>query len=247
MRHVLEVRDVFKSFGDNEVLAGVSLDVNQGEVVVLIGSSGSGKSTLLRCIDLLEQVDDGQIWLNGDDITDPRVNPDKVRGRMGMVFQQFNLFPHLNVLHNITLSLRHVTGQSAAEANARAHELLERVGLAHKAQVHPDQLSGGQQQRVALARALACRPEVLLLDEITSALDPELVGEVLELVRSVKAEGATIVMATHEMAFARDIADRVCFLDAGRIVETGSAAQVFGNPRDPRTREFLKRFNSTPQ
>lgn len=244
MTTVLQLQDVRKSFGDNEVLAGISLDVSHGEVVALIGSSGSGKSTLLRCINLLEQVDDGQIWLSGDDITDPRAKPDAVRARMGMVFQQFNLFPHLSVKKNITLAQVHVAKVPTAEADARALELLERVGLVDKADAYPDRLSGGQQQRVALARALACQPEVLLLDEITSALDPELVGEVLELVRSLKGDGTTIVMATHEMAFARDVADRVVFLDRGVIAESGPARVLFENPRDERTRAFLHRFGN---
>ena len=244
MTTVLKLHDVHKSFTDTEVLSGISLDVAHGEVVALIGASGSGKSTLLRCINLLEQIDDGQIWLSGDDISDPRVNPDAIRARMGMVFQQFNLFPHLSVMKNITLSLRHVAKVAPAEANARALELLERVGLESKANSYPDRLSGGQQQRVALARALACQPEVLLLDEITSALDPELVGEVLELVQSLKEDGTTIVMATHEMAFARDVADRVVFLDRGKIAESGPARELFMNPKDERTRTFLNRFGN---
>ncbi|MGA1446360.1 MAG: amino acid ABC transporter ATP-binding protein [Pontimonas sp.] len=242
MTTVLRLENIHKSFGDTSVLQGISLDVSQGEVIALIGASGSGKSTLLRCINLLEQIDDGQIWLSGDDISDPRINPDAIRARIGVVFQQFNLFPHLSVQRNITLSLTHVLGMPRDAAAERATELLERVGLAEKAQWYPDRLSGGQQQRVALARAIASQPEVLLLDEITSALDPELVGEVLELVKSLKGDGTTIVMATHEMAFARDVADRVCFLDRGVIAESGSAQQVLEKPQDPRTTAFLQRF-----
>ena len=242
MTTVLRLENIHKSFGTTRVLQGISLDVAHGEVVALIGASGSGKSTLLRCVNLLEQIDDGQIWLSGDDISDPRVNPDAIRARIGVVFQQFNLFPHLSVEKNITLSLTHVFGMSPADANARATELLEKVGLAEKARWYPDRLSGGQQQRVALARAIASQPEVLLLDEITSALDPELVGEVLELVRSLKEDGTTIVMATHEMAFARDVADRVFFLDQGLIAESGPAHQVFERPQDNRTKAFLQRF-----
>ena len=242
MTTVLRLENIHKSFGETTVLSGISLDVAHGEVVALIGASGSGKSTLLRCVNLLEQIGDGQIWLSGDDISDPRVNPDAIRQRIGVVFQQFNLFPHLSVQKNITLSLTHVFGMSKTDATARATELLERVGLAEKALWYPDRLSGGQQQRVALARAIACHPEVLLLDEITSALDPELVGEVLELVRSLKEDGTTIVMATHEMAFARDVADRVFFLDKGLIAESGPAHEVFENPRDGRTKAFLQRF-----
>ena len=242
MTTVLRLENIHKSFGDTSVLQGISLDVSQGEVIALIGASGSGKSTLLRCINLLEQIDDGQIWLSGDDISDPRINPDAIRARIGVVFQQFNLFPHLSVQRNITLSLTHVLGTPRDAAAERATELLERVGLAEKAQWYPDRLSGGQQQRVALARAIASQPEVLLLDEITSALDPELVGEVLELVKSLKGDGTTIVMATHEMAFARDVADQVCFLDRGVIAESGSAQQVLEKPQDPRTTAFLQRF-----
>lgn len=242
MTAVLRLANIHKNFGDTSVLRGISLDVSPGEVIALIGASGSGKSTLLRCINLLEQIDDGQIWLSGDDISDPRIDPDAIRARIGVVFQQFNLFPHLSVQRNITLALTHVLGMPQDAATARALDLLERVGLAEKAQWYPDRLSGGQQQRVALARAIASQPEVLLLDEITSALDPELVGEVLELVKSLKDDGTTIVMATHEMAFARDVADRVCFLDQGVIAESGSAQQVLEKPQDPRTTAFLQRF-----
>ncbi len=240
---VLRVENLHKSFGDDAVLRGIDLTIAAHEVVALIGSSGSGKSTLLRAITLLEQVDDGQIWLRGDDISDPGVDADRVRARIGVVFQAYNLFPHLTVLDNVTLALRHVLRQKREVAEARGLELLERIGLAPFASAYPDRLSGGQQQRVAIARAIASSPEVLLLDEVTSALDPQLVGEVLDLVRELKAEGTTIVMATHEMAFARDVADRVVFLDAGVIAEQGTPAELFGAPRQARTREFLERFS----
>jgi ABC-type polar amino acid transport system ATPase subunit len=242
---VLRIHGVRKVFGDTEVLRGIDLDVHHGEVVAVIGASGSGKSTLLRCINLLEQLDDGQIWLSGDDISDPSVNTDAVRGRIGVVFQQFNLFPHLSVLSNITLASRHVFSVSKAAATARAMELLERVGLADKALDYPDRLSGGQQQRLALVRAIANEPELLLLDEITSALDPELVAEVLDLVTTLKNDGTTIVMATHEMAFARDVADRVVFLDQGLVAEVGPPEQIFHNPQETRTQEFLARFRGS--
>jgi polar amino acid transport system ATP-binding protein len=242
MTSLLRLDNIHKSFGETSVLSGISMDVSHGEVVALIGASGSGKSTLLRCINLLEQIDDGQIWLSGDDITDPRANPDAIRARIGVVFQQFNLFPHLSVLHNITLSLIQVKKMKKSEARDHAHHLLAHVGLGDKANWYPDRLSGGQQQRVALVRAIACKPEVLLLDEITSALDPELVDEVLELVRTLKEEGTTIVMATHEMAFARDVADRVFFISGGVIVEGGPAVDVLQNPQDARTQAFLHRF-----
>jgi polar amino acid transport system ATP-binding protein len=240
---VLRVENLHKAFGDAEVLRGIDLTIAPHEVVALIGSSGSGKSTLLRAITLLERVDDGQIWLRGDDISDPAVNADRVRARIGVVFQAYNLFPHLTVLDNVTLALRHVLRQTREVADARGLDLLERIGLAPFARAYPDRLSGGQQQRVAIARAIASSPELLLLDEVTSALDPQLVGEVLDLVRELKAVGTTIVMATHEMAFARDVADRVVFLDAGVIAEQGTPAELFGAPREERTREFLARFS----
>jgi len=239
---VLSVRGVHKSFGDREVLRGIDLDVSAHEVVALIGASGSGKSTLLRTINLLEQIDDGQIFLRGEDISDPRVAVDAVRARIGVVFQHYNLFPHLTVLDNVTLASRHVFGESRTAAEERGRELLTRIGLAEHAESFPDRLSGGQQQRAAIVRAIATNPELLLLDEITSALDPELVSEVLDLVRELGEDGTTIVMATHEMAFARDVAHRVVFLDQGVIVEQGLAAEFFAAPREPRTREFLSRF-----
>lgn len=242
MTAVLRLENVHKNFGASPVLQGVDLAVAEHEVVALIGASGSGKSTLLRCVNLLEQIDDGRIWLRDDDISDPRVAVDTVRARIGVVFQQFNLFPHIRVLDNVTLAARRVLKTPRAEAEATALALLERVGLADKAHEFPDRLSGGQQQRVAIVRAVATSPELLLLDEITSALDPQLVTEVLDLVRELKNEGTTIVMATHEMAFARDIADRVVFLDAGRIAEEGTAAQIFGDPQHERTRAFLSRY-----
>ncbi len=241
---VLQLREVRKQFGSNVVLEGISLDVHQGDVFALIGASGSGKSTLLRCINLLEQLDDGQIWLSGDDISNPAIDVDKVRARIGVVFQQFNLFPHLSVIKNITLAATEVFGTSPSDATDRAMYLLERVGLADKAKDFPDRLSGGQQQRVALVRAIATDPEVLLLDEITSALDPELVGEVLDLVRQLKDDGTTIVMATHEMDFAREVSDQVVFLDRGVICEQAEPEKLFGSPEGERTREFLRRFTN---
>lgn len=239
---VLRLDGIRKSFGDNTVLDGITLDVHRHEVLALIGSSGSGKSTLLRVINLLEQVDDGQIWLNEQDISDPRTPADAVRARIGVVFQHYNLFPHLSVLDNVTLASRSVHKQSRAVAEKRGLELLDQIGLADKARDFPDRLSGGQQQRTAIVRAIATDPELLLLDEVTSALDPELVGEVLDLVRQLKQTGTTIVMATHEMSFARDVADRVAFLHHGRVLEIGAPAAVFENPQEERTREFLSRI-----
>jgi ABC-type polar amino acid transport system ATPase subunit len=244
MSALLEAIDLHKSFGERTVLRGVSVEIAAHEVVAVIGASGSGKSTLLRCLNLLETIDDGQILLGGEDISDPRVDANRVRARFGAVFQSYNLFPHLSVLDNVTLSLRHVHKVPRGTADQRGLALLERVGLADKAREHPDRLSGGQQQRAAIVRAIATDPEILLLDEITSALDPELVGEVLELVRELAEEGTTILMATHEMAFARDVAHRVVFLDAGRILEQGPPAEVFSDPREARTREFLARFRA---
>lgn len=239
---VLRMEAVRKSFGTSLVLRDVDLEVAPHTVTALIGASGSGKSTLLRCANLLEEIDDGAIWLEGEEITDPRTDPDTVRRRIGVVFQAYNLFPHLTVLQNITLAPQRVHGLSRSEADGRARELLERLGLGAKADEYPDRLSGGQQQRAAIVRALAVRPRLLLLDEITAALDPELVGEVLGLVREVKDEGMTMVIATHEMAFAREVADQVCFLDAGVVLERGTPEEVFGGPREERTQRFLRRI-----
>ena len=244
MTALLRAEELWKAFGEREVLQGVSLDLAAHEVVAVIGASGSGKSTLLQCLSLLEPIDDGRILLGDQDISDPRVDANRVRSRFGVVFQSYNLFPHMSVLDNVTLASRAVHKESRKDAEPRAMALLERVGLADKAREHPDRLSGGQQQRVAIVRAIATEPEVLLLDEITSALDPELVGEVLELVRQLAQDGATILMATHEMGFARDVAHRVVFLDGGRIIEQGPPAEVFGAPREARTREFLARFTA---
>ena len=241
---LLELAGVRKAYGDNVVLHDLSLSVAEHQCVALIGASGSGKSTLLRCVNLLETVDDGVITLQGRDITDPVVSDlhaDGVRARIGMVFQAFNLFPHLSVLDNITLAPRRVHRIGKAQAEKDALAMLERVGLAAKAGARPDDLSGGQQQRVAIARALVNNPVLMLFDEVTSALDPELVGEVLALLTQLKADGMTMLVATHEMAFARDVADQVVFLESGAIVETGSPEQVFGAPRDPRTQRFLRR------
>ena len=239
---VLDVRGVYKKFGDRPVLQGIDLAVSAHEVVVLIGASGSGKSTLLKTINLLEQIDDGQIMLGDTDISDPAVNTDSVRARIGVVFQHYNLFPHMNVLDNVTLAARKVFGTPRAKAEARGLELLTRIGLGDKAKDFPDRLSGGQQQRVAIARAIATDPELLLLDEITSALDPQLVGEVLDLVKELKEAGSTIVMATHEMSFARRVADRVVYLKDGVIIESGTPEQIFERPEREETREFLARL-----
>ncbi len=239
---LLRVDRVRKAFGDHVVLDDLSLDVAEHRVVVLIGASGSGKSTLLRCVNLLEEVDDGVIEVAGQEVTDPRVDANAVRARIGMVFQAYNLFPHLRVLDNVTLAPRLVHKVGRAEARERAAAMLERVGLGAKAQAFPDELSGGQQQRVAIARALVTQPALMLLDEVTSALDPELVGEVLDLLGELKDEGTTMVVATHEMAFARHVADEVCFLHQGRILERGPAEQVLGQPREQRTQDFLRRF-----
>ncbi|WP_454050860.1 amino acid ABC transporter ATP-binding protein [Cellulomonas sp. Marseille-Q8402] len=239
---LLRVDRVRKAFGDHVVLDDLSLDVSEHKVVVLIGASGSGKSTLLRCVNLLEDVDDGVIEVAGQEVTDPRVDANAVRARIGMVFQAYNLFPHLRVLDNVTLAPRLVHKVGRAEARERAAAMLERVGLGAKAHAFPDELSGGQQQRVAIARALVTQPALMLLDEVTSALDPELVGEVLDLLGELKDEGTTMVVATHEMAFARHVADEVCFLHQGRILEQGTADQVLGAPREPRTQEFLRRI-----
>ena len=240
---VLEINNLRKSFGEEVVLQNISLSVPVHTATVFIGASGSGKSTLLRCINLLDGIDDGVIKLDGEDITDPTVKSDQVRRKLGMVFQAFNLFPHMTVRQNITLAPIQVHGLSKDEANARADELLVRFGLKEKADQYPDRLSGGQQQRVAIIRSIALRPRLLLLDEITSALDPVLVNEVLSTVRDLKNDGMTMVLATHEMGFAKQVADEVCYLEAGQIVERGSAAQIIEEPQDKRTRDFLKRVH----
>ena len=237
----LRIEGLHKSFGDLEVLQGIDLEVAEHEVVCLIGSSGSGKSTLLRCINLLEPIDAGRIVLEGDEITARGVEVNRIRRRIGIVFQAYNLFPHMRVLDNVSLAPRKVLGLSRAMAENRAIELLDRIGLADKARDYPDRLSGGQQQRVAIARALAMEPDLLLLDEITSALDPELVAEVLNLIRELAGKGMTMLIATHEMSFAREIANRVCFLDAGRILEIAPPAEMFSAPREARTQQFLQR------
>ena len=242
MTPVLACEAVRKEFGSTVVLDDLTLEIAEHDVVVLIGASGSGKSTLLRCVNLLETVDDGVIRLDGEDITDPRIDADAVRRRIGVVFQAYNLFPHMTVLANVTLAPRLVGKADKAEAEERAMVLLRRVGLAEKALEYPDRLSGGQQQRVAVVRALANDPRLLLLDEVTSALDPELVGEVLSLVGELKEQGMTIVMATHEMSFARQAADTVVFLDAGVVLEQGPPEQVLVEPTEPRTRQFLARI-----
>jgi polar amino acid transport system ATP-binding protein len=239
---ILDVKNLKKDFDEKSVLKGIDLELYRGQIVALIGSSGSGKSTLLRCINLIEEISDGQIFLNGEDISDPRVNQDQIRRKIGLVFQAYNLFAHLSILENITLALRNVKGLKKEEADERARKLLERIGLAEKANDYPDKLSGGQQQRTAIMRAVAMEPELLLLDEVTSALDPELVGEVLELIRDLKAGGTSILMATHELSFARDVADWVVFLDGGVIIEEGPAKEFFANPQQPRTKEFLTRL-----
>ncbi|WP_279239290.1 amino acid ABC transporter ATP-binding protein [Humibacter sp. RRB41] len=241
---VLSMRGVYKAFGENTVLRGIDLDVHKHQVVVLIGASGSGKSTLLKTANLLEQIDDGQIFLTGEDISDPRVDVDETRARIGVVFQQFNLFPHLSVLDNVTIANRRVHKMPKDQAETIAVELLGRIGLGNKTKDYPDRLSGGQQQRVAIARAIASNPELLLLDEITSALDPQLVGEVLDLVAELKATGSTIVMATHEMSFARRAADLVVFLKGGVLVEQGPPEQVFDDPQNEQTRDFLARVHT---
>jgi polar amino acid transport system ATP-binding protein len=243
MSNVLELVDIRKSFGTELVLNDLSLAVPEHTATVLIGASGSGKSTLLRCINLLESIDDGQIFLDGDEISDPLINVDDVRRRLGMVFQSFNLFPHKTVLENITLSPIKVHGKSKDEANTAAMELLKRFDLSDKADQYPDRLSGGQQQRVAIIRSLAVNPRLLLLDEVTSALDPVLVNEVLMAVRDLKSDGMTMVLATHEMGFATQVADEVCFLESGNIIERGTADQVLHNPQNPKTQEFLKRVH----
>ena len=238
----LALENVHKSFGEHEVLKGIDLAVEEHEVVCLIGASGSGKSTLLRCVNLLEPIDEGRIVIGGREITAPGVDVNAVRRGIGIVFQAFNLFPHMTVLANVTLGPRKALKLPRDEAEQEALELLDRFGLAGRRDDYPDRLSGGQQQRVAILRALAMRPKLLLLDEVTSALDPELVGEVLSLVRELADGGMTMVVATHEMAFAREVANRVCFLDAGRILESGPPAEIFSAPKEPRTQQFLARI-----
>ncbi|HEX6656161.1 MAG TPA: amino acid ABC transporter ATP-binding protein [Candidatus Limnocylindria bacterium] len=238
----LQVQDLWKSFGSLPVLRGINLELAEHEIVAVIGASGSGKSTLLRCLNLIEPIDAGRIVVEGEEITADGVDVDRIRRRIGIVFQAFNLFPHMSVVQNVTLAPRKVLGLSTADAEQRAMELLARFGLAEKAHDYPDRLSGGQQQRVAIVRALAMQPDLLLLDEVTSALDPELVAEVLNVIRELADSGMTMILATHEMAFARDIASRVLFLDQGRILEEGPPGQIFRHPKEARTREFLQRI-----
>jgi polar amino acid transport system ATP-binding protein len=238
----LQLEDVHKSFGKAEVLRGIDLEVAEHDVVCLIGASGSGKSTLLRCVNLLEPIDSGRIYVGGNEVTARGVDVNTVRRGIGIVFQAFNLFPHMSVLDNVTLGPRKALGESTSDAEARATQLLARFGLADKAREYPDRLSGGQQQRAAIVRALAMRPRLLLLDEVTSALDPELVGEVLDVIRELAAGDMTMVIATHEMTFAREIAGQVCFLDEGVILEQGPPEQIFSSPTQPRTRQFLDRI-----
>ena len=237
----LEAKRIRKSFGENEVCKGIDLSIAEGEMVCLIGASGSGKSTLLRCLNLLEPIDDGEIWLDGKDISIPGLDPQPVRQRIGMVFQSYNLFPHMNAVENAMLAPRRVKGLPREALLPEVTALFERFGLEDRMQHYPDQLSGGQQQRVAIVRALAMMPEIMLFDEITSALDPELVGEVLDVLRQLRSEGMTMVLATHEMGFARELADKVCFLDAGVILEEGPPERLFGAPERDRTRAFLSR------
>jgi polar amino acid transport system ATP-binding protein len=242
MSEALIVDGLHKSFGELEVLRGIDLSLAEHEVVCLIGASGSGKSTLLRCVNLLEPIDAGRIVVEGEEITAPRVDVNKVRRRIGIVFQAYNLFPHMSVLQNVILAPTLALRKPRSEAESEATELLERFGLADKRNDYPDRLSGGQQQRVAIVRALAMRPDLMLLDEVTSALDPELVAEVLEVIRELAAGGMTMLIATHEMSFARDIADRICFLDAGVILEQGPPEQILSAPKEPRTQQFLQRI-----
>ncbi len=242
MTDALRIEGLHKSFGELEVLRGIDLVLAEHEVVCLIGASGSGKSTLLRCINLLEPIDAGRIFVEGEEITAEGVHLDRLRRRIGIVFQSFNLFPHMSVLDNVTLGPRKALRTPRVQAEAEATELLARFGLADKRNEAPDRLSGGQQQRVAIVRALAMKPDLLLLDEVTSALDPELVAEVLNVIRELAASGMTMLIATHEMGFARDIADRVCFLDAGTIIEQGPPGRILSDPQEPRTRQFLQRI-----
>jgi polar amino acid transport system ATP-binding protein len=238
----LLLEDMRKSFGENEVLKGIDLTVEPHEVVCLIGTSGSGKSTLLRCVNLVEPIDAGRVVVEGEEITAPGVDANRIRRRIGIVYQSYNLFPHMTVLRNITLAPREALKQDRAQAEENARRLLDRFGLLDRENEYPDRLSGGQQQRVAIVRALAMRPHLMLLDEVTSALDPELVAEVLSVIKELAREGMTMLIATHEMGFARDIADRVCFLEAGRILEQGPPDKIFTSPENPRTRRFLSRI-----
>lgn len=242
MSSVLELRGVTKAYGDHEVLRGIDLEVSEHEAVALIGASGSGKSTLLRCVDLLEDIDDGDIFLDGEAVTVPGLDPVPVRRRLGLVFQAYNLFPHRSVIENVVLGAVHAQKIPRSEAIAAGQAMLERFGLGDRGAEYPDRLSGGQQQRVAIARALVTRPRALLLDEVTSALDPELVGEVLEVIRELKEQGMTMLIATHEMAFAREVADQVCYLQDGRIVERGPPEQILSAPEAEQTRRFLARL-----
>ncbi len=242
MTAALQIAGLSKSFGKLEVLRGIDLEVAEHEVVCLIGASGSGKSTLLRCVNLLEPIDAGRVTVLGEEITGHGVDVNRIRRRIGIVFQSFNLFPHMNVLRNVTLGPRKALGLSSAQAEEQATALLDRFGLAEKRDEYPDRLSGGQQQRVAIVRALAMEPALLLLDEVTSALDPELVAEVLDVIRELATGGMTMVIATHEMGFARDVANRVCFLDGGQILEQGTPAEIFTAPREERTQQFLQRI-----
>ncbi|MEL6510723.1 MAG: amino acid ABC transporter ATP-binding protein [Pseudomonadota bacterium] len=237
----LSLRGVRKRFGEHDVCKGIDLDIAEGEMVCLIGASGSGKSTLLRCMNLLEPIDDGTIWLDGQDISEPGLDPQPVRQKIGIVFQSYNLFPHMTAAENVMLAPRRVRGLSRDDLRPKVTQLFTRFGLGDRMAHYPDQLSGGQQQRVAIIRALAMQPQIMLFDEITSALDPELVGEVLDVLRDLRGQGMTMVLATHEMGFARELADKVCFLDAGRILEEGPPDALFGAPREARTKAFLSR------
>ncbi len=238
---LIRVENLQKSFGDLKVLDGIDVDINQGDVLVIVGPSGSGKSTFLRCLNRLEESTGGSIYFNGEDITAPDVNINKHRQKMGMVFQQFNLFPHLTIMRNLTIGPMKLLGKSKAEAEARAQELLDRVGLGDRAYSYPKQLSGGQKQRIAIVRALAMEPDVMLFDEPTSALDPEMVGEVLEVMKELAAEGMTMAVVTHEMGFAREVGNRVLFIDGGKIVEEGTPEDIFDRPQHPRLKEFLSK------
>jgi polar amino acid transport system ATP-binding protein len=236
----LELVNIHKSFGERKVCSGINLTINEGEMVCLIGASGSGKSTLLRCMNLLEEIDEGEIFLNGEDISLPGLDPQPIRQQIGIVFQSYNLFPHMTALENVMLAPRRIHKRSKDELRPEIEELFKRFGLADRMTNYPDQLSGGQQQRVAVIRALAMKPKIMLFDEITSALDPELVAEVLDVLRQLHREGMTMVLATHEMSFAKELADKVCFLDAGEILEEGPPEAIFTNPKQPRTQAFLK-------